>query len=228
MDIPNNENYKIPRHIAQDLDKTLDIAEFDRFIRKCDKSSAPGYTGMSYLFYNEFWQLFRTAIYKGAVEIHRTGTMPTFLRKGLLTLLPKSGVKDKRKLRHWRPLILQDTVYKMISGVITARLNKHMDSIIHKDQLGFVPGRSMDEATRIISALIEFSKKANKKGVVLSIDFRKAFDFLDHRYIKRVINFFDFGRHFKKWIHIFLDNYTVNIVHAGHILPEFSIVSRAE
>ena len=49
----NNNNYKLDNDLAQKLDLPLRIDELDSFMRGVDKSSAPGITGLSYLFYSE-------------------------------------------------------------------------------------------------------------------------------------------------------------------------------
>ena len=182
LEIPNNNEYKLSEHAKNDMDRNLNIEEFDNFIKDVKKGSTPGSSGLSYQFYSKFWYIFRKAVFNCALEIERTGKMPLFLRIGIMSLLPK-GKKDRRKPPNWRPLILQDVLYKMMSGVFTNRLKPHIGTIIKEDQTGFIAGQSMDENIRIISSVLEYAKRANKKGIILSIDFKSAFDFIDHKYI---------------------------------------------
>ena len=223
LGIDSNENYKLTDEARAEIDRELEIEEFDLFIDSIEnKNSAPGWSGLSYAFYIQYWPLYRHAIFNAAKYIHQTGRMPLFLKKGLLSVLPK-GKKDRRKAPNLRPLILQDVIYKIMSGVLTARLKKHIASIVDPDQSGFVAGRSMDENIRIISSVLEYAKRAGRKGIILSIDFQSAFDSIDHRFIKKSLRFFGFGPYFCKWVDIFLTDYEVHIMHAGKLLDPFSI-----
>ena len=191
LDVPNNENYKLSDHAREDMDRELNIKEFDQFKDSMNKSSTPGHTGLSFKFYYKFWHLFRIAIFRCALEIEETGNMPLFLRIGIMSLLPKPK-KDRRRPPNWRPLILQDVVYKILSGVFTNRLKPHIGSIVKEDQSGFINGRSMDTNIRTISAILEYARRAGKKGIILSIDFKSAFDCIDHKFIKKSLEFFWF------------------------------------
>jgi hypothetical protein len=43
-------------------------------------------------------------------------------------------------------------------------------------------------------------KTKNSKSAILSLDIRKAFDTISHQYIERVLDHFNFGNNFKKWL----------------------------
>ena len=62
-------------------------------------------------------------------------------RQGLLRLLYKKD--DRRLVKNWRPISLLNTDYKLASKVITERLKRVMQSIVHKDQTCGVVGRSI-------------------------------------------------------------------------------------
>ena len=83
-------------------------------------------------------------------------------------------------LKNWRPITLLTTLYKIISGTIAARVKKVLPHIIGEDQKGFVDGRYMGEVTRTLYDTIHDAWHHQKKGVLLSIDFEKAFDTVEH------------------------------------------------
>ena len=58
-------------------------------------------------------------------------------KQGIITCIPKDN-KPKIFLKNWRPLTLLDTVYKLASGTIANRIKTVLDSIINKDQTGFI------------------------------------------------------------------------------------------
>ena len=66
--------------------------------------------------------------------------------------------------------------------------------------------RYIGENLRLISDVLEYSKNEDLTGILVSLDFRKAFDTLEWPFIKHVLNLFNFGESVKRWISIF---YTV-------------------
>ena len=108
-------------------------------------------------------------------------------RLGIITLIPK-GEKDKTFLKNWRPLTLLNSLYKLVSGCISERIKPHLDKIVNGDQKGFVSGRYIGEAIRTTYDIIQWAKDNNKTGIILLIDFEKAYDSLSFSYI----NFFQF------------------------------------
>jgi hypothetical protein len=68
--------------------------------------------------------------------------------RGVLTLLFKSGKREN--ICNWRPLTLLNTDYKIIAKILAERLKIVLPNVIHSDQKGFVKGRNISEANRLI------------------------------------------------------------------------------
>ena len=86
-------------------------------------------------------------------------------------MLTKTGcnysAREKRK-RPRSPLKL--------SKVIAARVKKVLTSIIHYNQTGYVKDRFIGEAIRSMFDIMDLTAKENIPGLLLFIDFQKAFD----------------------------------------------------
>ena len=63
-----------------------------------------------------------------------------------------------------------------MSKVIAARVKKVLPKIIHYNQTGYVKDRFIGEAIRSIFDIMDFTAKENIPGLLLFIDFQKAFD----------------------------------------------------
>ena len=109
-------------------------------------------------------------------------------------MIPK-GEKDKTFLKNWRPLTLLNSLYKILSGCIANRIKPCLETIIHGDQKGFVSNRYIGEAVRSTYDVIQWAKENNKTGVILLIDFEKAYDSLSFSYINKCVKFLDFGQY---------------------------------
>ena len=79
-------------------------------------------------------------------------------------------------MKNWRPVTLLNTDYKILTKTLARRLEKFIPDIIHPDQSGFVKGRFIGEPIRFVEDLIEKYDKEDQTGVVLQLDFEKAFD----------------------------------------------------
>jgi hypothetical protein len=141
---------------------------------------------------------------------------------GLINIIPK-GDKDKRFLSNWRPLCLLNSLYKLISGALAERIEPSLETLIHPDQKGFVPGRYIGEVVRTTYDIIQYAKQHNKVGLLMLIDFEKAYDSISFKFINKCLNFFNFGTEMIKWIEILLHNFHASINHCGNISKTFTI-----
>ena len=56
------------------------------------------------------------------------------------------------------------------------RIKSVLDKLIHKNQTGFIEGRFIGENTRLIYDIMQLTEKQNIPGLLLLIDYEKAFD----------------------------------------------------
>ena len=68
-----------------------------------------------------------------------------------------------------------------------------LPSLIHPDQTGFVKGRYIGENIRLIADVMEQTRKLNLPGILVSLDFQKAFDTLEWSCIRHVLKLYNFG-----------------------------------
>ena len=115
-------------------------------------------------------------------------------RQAVITLLDKG--KYRNLLKNWRPISLLNIDYKITSKVIAQRLTKHLDKIIHPNQTGFVKGRNISENTRTLLDILDYLKQTNKPGILINIDFEKAFDSIEWAFLMSVLRKFNLGDDF--------------------------------
>ena len=79
-------------------------------------------------------------------------------------------------VKNYRPISLLKCVYKIASGVITNRIKGTLHKLIHTDQTGFIAGRYVGENIRLIYDIMQYTEENSIPGLLLSVDFEKAFD----------------------------------------------------
>ena len=85
---------------------------------------------------------------------------------------------------------------KIGSKAIAKRIEKVLPSIIHYDQNAFVKGRTIFDAVRTISDVMDFTKARGYKGIMTAIDFEKAFDSVNWNFFIKITGIFRLWRFF--------------------------------
>ena len=167
---------------------------------KNDKSPGPdGYTSEFFkFFWNNIGSFITRAINNSNELLHFTE--PNKL--GIITCLPKAG-KQKQFLKNWRPISLLNVVYKIASGCIANRIKSLLDKLINKDQTGFIKGRFIGENIRLIYDLMNYTELHRIPGLLMLIDFEKAFDTISWKFMFETLDFFKFRPSIKNWIKTF-------------------------
>ena len=70
------------------------------------------------------------------------------------------------------------------------QLNDHAHTLIHRDQAGFVPRRSIFNHIRLANAIINYAEIAEDNGSIVLLDQEKAYDKIRHDYLWRILEAF--------------------------------------
>ena len=81
-----------------------------------------------------------------------------------------------------------------------------MQKIIHKqigqEQTAYIKGRYIGINARFILDIFNYCENNNKEGVLLFLDFEKAFDSVEWNFLLKTLEKFNFGNDFINWIKI--------------------------
>ena len=198
------------------LGDSVTIHEISSVLKKMKYNKSPGIDGISAEFLKVFWGKLRHFVTNAINSCFHKGKLSTSLRQCLITCLPKEN-KDKLLLKNWKPISLLCVVYKLASGTLAERLKPTLNTIISRSQCGFLPGRQISESTRLIYDLMHVSEIQNIPGLLMLIDFEKAFDSLSWKFLDRLLEFFGFDKNFIKWIKLFNYDIKVYVMQCGHL-----------
>jgi hypothetical protein len=89
---------------------------------------------------------------------------------------------------------------QLISRTVNNRLKKVTDRFLSRSQKGFNRSRQIQEVIINSMETMDFCKRHNIKGAMVSVDVSKAFDSVDHGYMEKVYRFFGLGPRIRKWL----------------------------
>jgi hypothetical protein len=176
------------------LDAPMTPEELDAALRRCNMRSAPGIDGLNNRFIKKFWIFFREPLCEYFECCRAKGTLTSTFRTALIKLLPKKG--DTTMIKNWRPISLLSCFYKVVSKAVNRRLDRVIDKLTSLNQKAYNKKRFIHEAVINTVETIRHCENNNVRGVILSIDQKKAFDSIYHGFIMEVYKFFRFGDSF--------------------------------
>ena len=208
---PEVANAKLSNEEKVELDLPLSLEELEQSMNKANMKSAPGANGISNRFIRKFWDLLKYGLLRYANYAFETGRLTNSFRTANIKLIPKKG-GDLSQIKNWRPISLLNTFYKTISRAFAERLKKYMNKLTPCAQKGYANNRYCQEVLIGVVKTVEKCKFFNRKGAVLCLDVKKAFDSLSHSYMKNIFTFFNFGPNISRWLTILSMNRAARIV----------------
>ena len=180
------------------LEGKITPGECEEALKNMKNNKSPGSDGLPVEFYKTFWQDINKDLLESINQSYDTGTLSPTQKRSILSLLFKKN--DKHLLKNWRPISLLNTDYKILAHVLANRLKRVINKLIHTDQNGYIKGRNIGYNIRLIQDVIEYFENDNIEGAILFIDFHKAFDTVNHNFLHAVLQKFQFGSSFRKWV----------------------------
>ena len=199
----------------------ITIEECEKALSKMDGNKSPRLDGLSTEFYKAFWNELGDLIVDSFNEAFENGMLSDSRNVSVLSLIFKKG--DTSKIKNYRPISLTNTDYKLLAHVLANRLHKVLHNIISHDQTGYMKKRYIGNNIRKVLDTIEYLNRTNNSGILLMLDFEKAFDTVEWPFLFKVLEKFNFGNQFIKWIKILYKNPYTTIKNNGWLSDKFPL-----
>ena len=177
-------------------------------------NKSPGNDGLPIEFYKTCWNLINESFMECVRESFKCGEMSSSQRKAVINLTEKQG-KDLTLIENWRPISLINVDSKIISKVIAVRVKNVLPNIIHHNQTGYVKDRYIGKTVRLIFDIMEFADTENIPGILIFIDFKKAFDTVECHYRFDCLRAFNFGPDLINWVKTLYRNIESCVINNG-------------
>lgn len=189
--------------------------DFHTALKDLNKNKSPGSDGITPEFYLAFWDFLHQHYYDNIMFSMDQGTLSHEQRTGIITLIPKKN-QDRLFLNNWRPITLLNTDLKIFSKALASRLQMCIRDIVSPDQTGFIKGRSITTNLTNIQMIIDNANVSNSSGLLLAVDYRKAFDTIRWNLVFHALDLFGFGEFIISAIKMLFNNIKTCVLNAGY------------
>ena len=202
------------------LTKPLDLDDIYKALNSTENHKSPGIDGLPYEFFKTFWDILKDDLLEILTYALTNLSVTESQSLGIITLQPKSG--DKKLLSNWRPITLMTCDYKLLTKIFANRLKCIVPQIISKEQF-CCPGKSIIDSNLVMRDVLYYCNENNIQGAVLTLDWSKAYDRVDHNFLYAVLGKLGFCEAFIKVIQLFCSNVQSAVQVNGIITKSFDI-----
>lgn len=78
--------------------------------------------------------------------------------------------KDRTEISNYRPITLLNTDYKILTKVLAMQLMEEIRNMLHRDQSGFLPKRSIFNNIRLANTIISYAELTETNGAIIALD----------------------------------------------------------
>jgi ABC-type sugar transport system permease subunit len=191
----------IPALITEEQNTALihpiTIEEVDQDMKEMPPGKAPGPNGFTTDFFHHCWPMIREEVWKIVEDSRLSKNVLLAFNATFLTLIPKEERTTHPK--QFIPITLCNVIYKIITKVIAMCLKIILPFIISKEQSGYVEGRQILDNIILAHEVIH-SLKSSCMGMIIKLDFSKAFDTISWKYMQQILTAFGFHPDWISWI----------------------------
>ena len=203
------------------LTKPFSQVEVKQAIWDCDSFKSPGRDDISFGFIKEFWELVKDDFMRFLMEFHRNGKLIKGVNSTFIASIPK--VTSPQRLNDFRPISLVWCMYKVLTKGLADRLRQVVSSVVFDSQSTFIKGKQILDGILIANEAVDEARRMNKELLLFKVDFEKAYDSVDLKYLDSVMANMNFLTIWRKWIKELLGTTTALVLVNGCPMDEFPI-----
>ena len=212
---------KLSSSSVECLSRNLSIGDLQTALKSC-KDSTPGLDGIPYSYYKTYGNILLPILMDSWNYSIQTGQLPSSQSTSVISLIPKDG-KDKFVIKNWRPISISPCDLKIITKAFSLKVGQFLGEVICDSQMGYIPGRNINFNNRLMKSAMTHCKTNNLDYVLTSLDAQKAYDSVDHEYIKNTLRAYGFPNEFIDVVDLLHSNLFAQVQINGFISNRFEI-----
>ena len=212
----------ISEDVKLKIDAEISLTELEDSIKNSKNNKAPGPDGFS----NEFFKVFSYQLKYWILRLFRESLeseqFPDTILEGIIPCIPKTG-KERNLLKNWRPLTMLNSIYKFFSSIMAKRIKSTLNQIINPDQTGFISNRFIGENSRLLFDTLCHCENTDTPGMLIIVDYAKAFDTIEWNFIDKYLGRFGFGPFIRNSVKLLQTNSFSRVEQNGHLSDKIQL-----
>ncbi|XP_056688698.1 uncharacterized protein [Spinacia oleracea] len=203
------------------LNSPVSIDEVRNNLFAMDPIKAPGPDGIQPIFFQKHWVQLGTIIFDFCNDCFLNGTIPEDINQSYITLIPKNPCPAT--IAEFRPIGLCNTIYKLVTKIISSRLKNILGRIISPFQSSFIHGRGIEDNVILVKEMAHHFHKVKKRNKImaLKLDITKAYDSIEWDFVRETLLFFNFPPNLISLIMSCISTPSISILWNGEICNAF-------
>lgn len=189
---------KVTPEQQEQLDQDLTEDDILSALQAMPKGKCPGADGFQAEFFLSTWSCSGPLFMQAVQQVWHAGSLGELFN--LIALLPKGG--DLTSTDQWWPISLLTTLYKAIAKALALRLQGSLDQWLGLEQRGFTAGRSIVDNLLLFREAKWWAYHHHLPVVFLLLDFSKAYDRIEWKFLQATLRQLGFGCKFRRWVKI--------------------------
>jgi hypothetical protein len=125
------------------LDSPFTKQEIDSIIAALPSDKSPGPDRFNTNFIKKYWHIISQDFYDLCEQFYQEDVCLRSINGSFIVLVPKK--ENPQSVRDFRPISLLNNSIKIITKLLANRLQTVMTSLVHKNQYGFIRGRTIQD-----------------------------------------------------------------------------------
>ena len=192
-------------------------------IKNLNKNKSPGSDGIT----PEFYQTFVMELTPVLAELYNNmfldQNLTESMKIGIISLIFKNK-GTTADLKNWRPISLLNIDYKILTKILASRLKSISNEILNPFQSSGPKGRNILNNALNLKNIIHYIQQNNLNAALISFDNEKAFDRIEHNFIREVLEKYGFHKNFIKWFNILYSGIRSKVMVNGAFTASFDIM----
>lgn len=149
------------------------------------KDKSPGLDGWTQELFQHFFDIMGKDRLDAVEESRTFDKVCGSLNATFLTLNPKEP--KPVSFHEYRPIVLCNFVYKVITKLIASRIKDKLASCISEEQFGFLKDRLIFDAIGLAQECMHSSKSKKMSSLILKLDLKKAYDKVSWNFLRMLL-----------------------------------------
>ena len=211
---------RLSQEASRSIEKEFSVEEIWLALSESGGHKAPGPDGLNGAWIKHLWPHIWKKIKAFFDSFHNLGVVPHGANSSFIVLIPKT--QAPQNVSDYRPISLINSAFKLLLKVLANRVKFRMDCLIEESQSAFIKGRNISDGIFMINEIIHTLQSSKSDGLIIKLDFAKAYDSINWTCLLHVMDAMGFGRQWVSWIKAILCSTRMSVLINGVASREFS------